>query len=284
MSLRLSGLLVLVLGVITLGAAGCGVADNGGGDGLLTTVTSGTTVARDTMKVNVYFSRGEEVCAAVRVIPRTQATGAAAMKALLAGPTAEEKAMGMTSSIPEGTTLLGVDIANGVATVDLSKEYGSAGGNFSMIMRLAEVVFTLTQFPTVEGVELKLDGEAVDVFGEEGFMLAHPMSRADYEDLSPAILVESPLFGETVSSPVRIRGTSNTFEATCLIKIVDQNGQTLATQVVTATSGSGERGTFDVTVPFTVDQAGAGTIMAYEESAKDGSVINPVEIQVQLEK
>ena len=29
----------------------------------------------------------------------------------------------MVSNIPEGTTFLGLDIADGVATVDLSKEY-----------------------------------------------------------------------------------------------------------------------------------------------------------------
>ena len=61
----------------------------------------------DTMTVRVYFSRDEKICAATRVIPKTQEVGAAAMKALLEGPTAEEKEAGMVSNIPEGTTFLG---------------------------------------------------------------------------------------------------------------------------------------------------------------------------------
>ena len=47
-----------------------------------------------------------------------------------------------------------------------------------MLMRLAEVVFTLTQFPTVEGVNFKLDGKAIDVLGGEGIIIDHPMGRA----------------------------------------------------------------------------------------------------------
>ena len=153
------------------------------------------------MTVNVYYSRDEMICAAARVIPKTQQVGAAAMKALLEGPTDVEEEAGMVTNIPAGTTFLGLAIDDGVATVDLSKEYASGGGSLSMMMRLAEVVFTLTQFPTVEGVNFKLDGEPIDVLGGEGLILDHPMSRADYEDLSPAILVESPTVGNTVEQP-----------------------------------------------------------------------------------
>jgi hypothetical protein len=281
MRLKLSGLVALLLGAVILFAAGCGSDD---GDGTLTTATTGTTVGQETIKVSVYFSRDEKICAAPRVVPATDDVSGAAVQALLGGPTADEKANGVTSSIPEGTTLLGFDVTGGLATVDLSGEFASGGGSLSMMMRLAEVVFTLTQLPTVTGVELKLDGKTVDEFGGEGLIVPHPMSRADFENLSPAILVESPLPGETVSSPVRVRGTSNTFEATCLIKIVDQNGAQIGFQVVTATSGSGQRGTFDVSVPFTIDRAGSGSIVAYEESAEDGSVVNEVKIPVQLVK
>ncbi|MFH0915743.1 MAG: GerMN domain-containing protein [bacterium] len=297
-----AGLLPLLAVAISVAATGCG-GGSGVGDGGTVGTTEGsqttvtmppedtttipsrptTTVAQETMTVRVYFSRDEKMCAAARVIPKTQDMGAAAMKALLEGPTAAEKAIGMVSSIPEGTTFLGLNIKDGVASVDLSKEYASGGGSLSMMMRLAEVVFTLTQFPTVDGVNFRLDGEAIDVLGGEGLILDHPMSRADHEDLSPAILVESPLLGQTVSSPVRIWGTSNTFEATCLIRIVNRDGLTVAKQVVTATSGNGERGTFDVTISFTVDRGGPGSIIAFEESAQDGSVINLVEIPVQLE-
>jgi germination protein M len=252
----------------------------------LTTTTVTTDGASDgaTMTVRAYFTRDEKICTATRVVPKSTSVGAAAMRALLEGPTAAEKEGGMVSIIPAGTTFLGLDIKDGIATVDLSKEYGSGGGTLSMMMRLAQVVFTLTQFPTVEGVEFKLDGKAIDVLGGEGIIIDHPMNRQDYEDMSPAILVESPALGETVESPIHITGTANVFEATFRVNVVNWDGLIIADKVVTASSGTGTRGTFDVTIPFTVDKAGLGALIVFAESPKDGSQIDVVEIPLQLKK
>ncbi len=247
-----------------------------------TTVTSGPEAA--TIKVRVYYSRDEKISAHARVLPKTDAVGAAAMKALLEGPTAAEQDAGVVSTIPEGTTFLGLTIDKGIATVDLSKEYASGGGSLSMALRLAQVVFTLTQFPTVEGVNFMLDGEPVEVFGGEGIILDHPVDRSDYEDLSPAILVESPTLGETITSPVRVTGTANVFEATFQLNITDWDGLIVYDEHVTATSGTGTRGTFDVTADFVVEQAGQGSIIVFVYSAKDGSQQNVVEIPVRIEK
>lgn len=128
---------------------------------------------------------------------------------------------------------------------------------------LAQVVYTLTQFPTVERVEL-----------QERFL-----RRADFEDYTPAILVESPLSFEEVSSPLRATVTANTFEATFSHEVTDTDGRIVAEDFVTATSGIGTRGTFEFkTDPFTVPFEGVGGLIVFELSAKDGSRINLVEI------
>lgn len=263
-------------------------AGAGGTTGPETTVGPGASDLRDGAEVRVYFFCEEKVCTVSRAVSCAEddldGVAFAAVNALPAGPTAEESARGVVSSVPEGTKVLALENEHGIMTVDLSAEYASGGGSLSTLMRLAEVVFTLTQFPEVTGVELKVAGEAVEEFGSEGFVISHPMTRLDFERLSPAILVESPLPGATVSSPLRVEGTSNTFEATCLVKLLDGRGAQIALEVVTATSGNGERGTFEVAIPFTIAVTGPGTIVAYEESAEDGSVINEVRIPVVLEK
>jgi len=309
----LTAVVLLTILSVTAIAAGCGYgseAEEGGGvsasESIRTTVTESseqitttaapvstttlapstttTTAADETLTLNVYFVRDEKICAAARIVPKTEQVGAAAMEALLEGPTTEEEAAGVFNAIPKGTTFLGLDIEDGIASVDLSEEYASGGGTLSMSMRLAQVVFTLTQFPTVKGVEFKLDGRPVEVFSGEGIILDHPVDRSDYEELSPAILAESPTLGSTVSSPLRVTGTANTFEATFRVNIVNWDGLIIADQVVTATSGTGTRGTFDVTIPFEVDREGLGALIVFENSAKDGSPINVVEIPLQLEK
>lgn len=250
---------------------------SGSGSGTVTPTTGGQE-----MTVNVYFARDEKMSAAGRVIPKTQGVGATSMRALLAGPTDQERSAGMSSAIPGGTTLLGLDIKNGIATVDLSKEYASGGGSLSMMMRLAQVVFTLTQFPSVQGVNFMLDGKPIDVLGGEGIIIDHPMTRADYEDMSPAILVESPTLGDTVSSPVRVTGTANVFEAVFRVNIVDWDGLIIADERVQASSGTGTSGTFDVTVNYPSGHAGEGSLIVFENSAKDGSPTNVVEIPIVL--
>jgi hypothetical protein len=127
--------------------------------------------------------------------------------------------------------------------------------------RTAEEVYTLSQFDPKK---------AVDVAGRS-------YTRADFEDLTPIILVEAPLPFATVSAPLRLRGTANTFEATFEYELLDSNGKLLAKHFVTATSGSGTRGTYDVTIPF-APPGGTGKLVVYELSAADGSRIHQVEI------
>ncbi len=319
--LKRSGLLVTAAAAvvsISLALAACEVPDLVGDAGTLTTgettatttpgsatTTAGqatpatTTPAGGTVAVRVYFcmahpdpakpdvvpmGEAEKIYAGTRLVPKTQQVGAAAMKALLTGPTAQEKAAGMVTCIPEGTTFLGLSIKNGVATVDLSQEYGSGGGSLSMFSRLAQVVFTLTQFPTVDSVRFKLDGKLIDTLGGEGIIVDEPVGRGDYEDMSPAILVETPTVGATVGSPLRITGTANVFEAVFQVNIVNWDGLIIAKKTVMASSGTGTRGTFDVTLPFSVDKAGLGALIVYADSPKDGSQINVVEIPLQLSK
>jgi hypothetical protein len=79
-----------------------------------------------------------------------------------------------------------------------------------------------------------------------------------------------------------VTGTANTFEATFNYRLEDAEGTELAKDFVTATSGTGTRGTFEFDVSFTVDDAQDGTLVVFELSAEDGSVIHEREIPVRL--
>jgi hypothetical protein len=106
------------------------------------------------------------------------------------------------------------------------------------------------------------------------------VSRADYEEQTPPLLVETPLPGETVTSPLRIAGTANAYEATFQAELRDASGAVLVHKMVMATSGSGQRGTFEETLAYTGE--GTGKLVVYEESAADGSRIHQVEIPLEL--
>ena len=127
---------------------------------------------------------------------------------------------------------------------------------------LAQVVYTLTSFPTVQSVNGK--------------------TRADVEAFVPPILVEQPSPDETVTSPLHVTGTANTFEATFNYNLRTATGKLLAKDFVTATSGSGTRGTFDFTIPFSVDAPQDGALRVFELSAEDGSVVHERVIPLRL--
>ena len=227
--------------------------------------------------MRAYFVLGGEpgsegLVPVLREVPETTAVARAAMNAVLAGPTtAESGERTVTSAIPAGTRLLGITIRNGVATVDLSTEFDSGGGSTSMGYRLAQVVYTLTQFSTVKSVIFQIEGETVTVFGGEGIILDGPQARADYHDQLPSIFVDRPAYGAALGNPGRVAGNANVFEAAFLVAIIDASGRTLVDQPVMATCGTGCRGTFDVTLRYTVSKGQWGTLRAYNLSAKDGT-------------
>ncbi len=245
-----------------------------------TTAPSGTTTTAGggEADVLVYFTRNEGVATAGRAVA-TPAVAGGALEALLAGPDNVEEGVGMDTAIPEGSELLGVDIVDGTATVDLSGAFASGGGSLSMQLRVAQVVFTLTQFDTVDEVDIHLDGEAVDGIGGEG-IASEDLTRADFENVTPLILVESPVPGESVTSPIDLGGLSNTFEANVRYTVTAADGTVLADGFTTATAGTGTWGTFSESVALDGSPTGAGTVTAFEESAEDGSQVNVYEVPV----
>ena len=236
-----------------------------------------------TVTYEVWFHRGEHLFVTHRTQDATLAVGRASLEALLAGPTVHETQRDVQSSVPPGTDLLGLDIDDGIATVDLTSEYESGGGSLSMTMRLAQVVYTLTQFETVNAVQFMLDGEPVDVFSAEGIVLDHPVRRRDYAELLPPILVTSPGIEDTVANPLRVEGTANVFEANVTIRVEDAKGRELAQTFTTATCGTGCRGTFSATVPLRpTSETHAFLILSDDDADGDGRPSYEVEVPIRL--
>jgi len=250
--------------------------------------TDATPTARETT-VSVYFlreeRRGEKVGAAHRRIdaPSGDHAAEAAMRELTEGPTDAEGDAGLTSDVPTETQVLGVELdeTEKLARVDLSAAFASDGADVE-VTRLAQVVFTLTQFPNVERVAIAVEGKPLSLRDADGNSINGPAARTDYEHLTPLIFLESPAPGDAISSPVRLWGTANTFEAAFIAEIHDADGNRLAYEAVTATSGSGYRGTFDVLLSFDPKQAESGEVVVYELSPRDGARDNEVVVPVRF--
>ena len=245
--------------VLTIGAlvavivalAGCG------GGSKQTTTTTTPAPPEKTVAVRIYLLLHGKVQPVARDVSAAAEPANGAFGALLGGPTPDEQARGLATTMPRTASYTVKRTAAGLLSVSTGALQPRA---------LAQAVYTLTQFPKTE---------TVIVNGKQ-------YSRASFEDDTPAILVESPLPGAKVTSPLQAKGTANTFEATFQYDLRDAAGKVLKTHFVTATSGTGTRGTFSFSVPFAAAKAGIGNLVVYELSAKDGSRINEVSIPVQL--
>lgn len=256
--------------LLCLLAAGCGGKDD-------------EPTPPETTTFGVYLLHDEKVAPVRRRVEATADVARAALTELLRGPTADEARAGYVTSIPPGPEVLGVTIAAGTATVDLSGTFASGGGSLSQLTRVAQVVYTMTRFPGVEHVAFRLDGRPAAAIGGEGVVVDPPVGRGDFEDQTPAILVESPLPGDTVRSPVRLRGTANVFEANIGLEVRAVDGTVVKRTFMTATSGTGTRGTFDDEVAVDAP-AGPFVIFAFAPSGEDGSPLFPVELPLALER
>lgn len=232
-------------------------------------------------QVRVYFlvddvsGEGPFVRPVHRDIAPTLGVARAAITELIAGPTADERATtpAISGGLPDGTELLGLTIRDGTATIDFSEEVDDIGGTFGELSVLAQIVFTLTQFPTVDDVVLLIEGDAVEDFGSHGIGIAPSMDRADFfgGGLVPEILIDDPAMFATAGSPMRVTGVGRLFEATADWALYDDDGLPLAEGFTMASEGGPGWGTFDFTISYEVDRSQLGTLMMWEESAEDGS-------------
>jgi hypothetical protein len=204
----------------------------------------------------VYFEKNENIGTAGR--PGVPATLEGAIAALLQGPDDFETDIGMATAIPEATTLLGVSVSGGTAVVDLSEAFQSGGGSLSMQLRVAQVVFTATQFDEVQRVTIKLDGQDVDAIGGEG-VPAVDLDRTDFTNVTPAVLVESPTRGHRWHRP---EGLGNRQHVRAVVSY-DRHGDGLIVDegVTNASAGTGA-GRLRVHLDLRGPQAGIGEVIA----------------------
>jgi hypothetical protein len=221
--------LLLVAGLALL-AAGCG----SGSKSTLSTTTSAATVpvSPPPMTVTAFVVDQGQIRPKLERVPRSTAVATAALGALGIGAT--------------------ITISGGTATVALTKATND---------EVAEIVYTLTQFPSVQ---------RVDVAGRSG------LTRADFAGYAAPILVETPVPGADVPTTFHVSGTASVFEATLVIQLV-RDGKVLSKQTVTASQGAPGRGTFDATFTAT---PGPLTVTAFAPSAADGSPQHEVDVPV----
>jgi len=114
--------------------------------------------------VNIYFSdeNGEYLVGELRSMPESNYLEQAIIE-LLEGPDADN----LVSLIPSNAKLLGVSIDNGIAKINLSKEFVDDKIESGIVDKLVifSIVNTATEFEEINSVEVYIEGEKLDIYG-----------------------------------------------------------------------------------------------------------------------
>ena len=105
----------------------------------------------------------------------------AAFKTLLAGPSEGTD----STTIPQGTQLLGLKVENNDVHINLSENFTTGGGSSSMMGRVGQVVYTATSLNPQANVYIEVNGKLLEVLGGEGVELQQPLTRASFQKNYP---------------------------------------------------------------------------------------------------
>jgi spore germination protein GerM len=141
--------------------------------------------AESSAEQTLYFIRVEDDGAILRSkitrrIPVSETPLLDTLRALIAGPGAEEERQGMISLIPPDTRILSVVIEGNTARINFSEEFQyNTAGMEGLAAQLTQIVWTATEFPNVKNVQILIEGNRIDHLGE-GLPVWGPLDRQSF--------------------------------------------------------------------------------------------------------
>lgn len=179
---------VVALALALLLVAACGVGEEGSPRlreddevpfGLLDATTTTTTPSPSTVPAG-----GTPICLAdeddlIVVVPR--APGSTLEERLASGPTDDEDELGLRSVLTDPAQVVGADVEDGVASIELAEDFGVATPS-EQRLAIAQLVCTATRTPGVGQVAFTLGGTTLAVPTGDGALTEEPVSVDDYSD------------------------------------------------------------------------------------------------------
>jgi lipoprotein-anchoring transpeptidase ErfK/SrfK len=158
--------------------------------------------------IRVYFVKGEQFAPVERFVAPNEpaAVAARAVELLLAGPSEAERQSGVETTIPTEVTLESLRIEDATATVELAgaSRPATAADVSLRPARAAQIVYTLTDVPGVNRVQIRIEGAERASFVGSDLVVRGPL---DLDDLSkPVRLARTPVRLPAGPAPVDVSG------------------------------------------------------------------------------
>ncbi len=100
------------------------------------------------------------------------------IRTLIDGPSSRDLEDGLLNLIPEGTQLISAHVTDGVAFLNFNQSFRfNPLGAEGTVAQLLQVIYSSTEFPTIERVQFLVEGEQVDYLGGDGIYVGEPLGR-----------------------------------------------------------------------------------------------------------
>ncbi len=185
--------LTLAITLIGITATGCSLGGSGNSGAIdpppagmqtaldsVTPTTAQVENVQELQQVTLYFEDGNGFVAPVTMeMPKVEGIGKQALSYMVeGGPAAAELPDGFRALLPDGTEVIGMNIdeERKLATVNFSRAFEQYAEEDERKI-LEAITWTLTSFPSVESVELWVEGHPLKQMPAVGTPLDAPLSR-----------------------------------------------------------------------------------------------------------
>ncbi len=145
------------------------------------TKVKGESFSEPRRPVTVYYQDTDgSVIPMTRWIQPQLGVAKAAISLTIDNPLIREETVyyGVYPTLPEHTEVLGIDIMEGIATIDFNRYLLSYGTAYSERNIIAAIVYTLTEFETIQKVRILINGYEQGLL-KYGTDLTYPLGRED---------------------------------------------------------------------------------------------------------
>jgi len=139
----------------------------------------------ETRDRNIYFAQidkdGQILQSKVsRKIPVSDSPMVDTLNLLLAGPSSGELNKGLLNLIPQKTRILSATVRSNTAYINFSEDFlFNTFGVEGYVAQLRQIVWTATEFPNVNDVQILIEGRRLDYLGE-GIWIGSPINRQSF--------------------------------------------------------------------------------------------------------
>jgi hypothetical protein len=174
-----------------------------------------------------------------------------ALDLLLGGPTDLDKLLGLDTALLKSVAVRSLTVADGIATVDLTRDIETRDSR----PQVAQVIYTLTQYPNIDKVKFLVLGE------DNGATGVPPQGRETVAGMLPDVFVESPAPDDHASTAVKVRGSISAAFQGFDYRVENPPGQQLAAGTVAVKLGSGTRRGFDQRIELPTGPLGPAVLI-----------------------